>query len=75
MLAQLERDTEKLTPALRWDQQEGLKPVVPPEEQIDEEKFRRELSEDAMANDKLSEGIQQFAADAKKLEELIKERL
>lgn len=44
-------------------------------EEINEAKFRWELNEDEMANDKLSEGIRKFAADAVKLENIIKERL
>lgn len=42
---------------------------------MDEKIFRWELNEDEMANDKLSEGIRKFAADAIKLESAIKERL
>lgn len=38
---------------------------------INEELFRWELNEDAMATEKLAEGIRSFAADAKKLEKLI----
>ncbi|RWS31088.1 Transaldolase-like protein [Leptotrombidium deliense] len=41
----------------------------------DEARFRWELNEDEMANDKLSEGIRKFAADAIKLEQMIKSRL
>lgn len=41
----------------------------------DEKTFRWELNEDEMATDKLSEGIRKFAADAVKLETLMKERL
>lgn len=41
----------------------------------DEKTFRWELSEDEMASEKLSEGIRKFAADSKKLEEMIKELL
>ena len=41
----------------------------------DEKRYRWELNEDEMANDKLSEGIRKFAADAIKLEDLIKEKL
>lgn len=41
----------------------------------DEKTFRWELNEDEMANEKLSEGIRKFAADSKKLEEMIKELL
>ena len=42
---------------------------------MDEKIFRWQLNEDQMANDKLSEGIRKFAADAIKLEEIIKEKL
>jgi transaldolase len=38
---------------------------------LDEKKFRWMLNENAMATDKLSEGIRLFNADAKKLEEYI----
>jgi transaldolase len=38
---------------------------------FDEPRFRYALNEDAMASDKLSEGIRLFAADAAKLEKLI----
>jgi transaldolase len=39
----------------------------------DEATFRWLLNQDAMATEKLSEGIRQFAADAVKLEKLINE--
>ena len=42
---------------------------------MDEKTFRWQLNEDQMANDKLSEGIRKFAADAIKLENMIKEKL
>ncbi|CAL8071688.1 unnamed protein product [Orchesella dallaii] len=42
--------------------------------EIDEKKFRWMLNEDAMATDKLSDGIRKFAADAIKLESMLKER-
>jgi transaldolase len=38
---------------------------------LDEGAFRFELNEDAMATDKLAEGIRAFVADARKLEQLI----
>ncbi|KAH7639389.1 transaldolase [Dermatophagoides farinae] len=41
----------------------------------DEKRFRWELNEDEMATEKLSEGIRKFAADARQLETLIKQRL
>ena len=37
----------------------------------DESKFRFEMNDDAMATEKLAEGIRTFAADAIKLEKLI----
>jgi transaldolase len=44
-------------------------------EPIDEPDFRWDLNEDAMATEKLAEGIRNFHADAIKLETLIGERL
>ncbi|XP_034110478.1 probable transaldolase [Drosophila nasuta] len=41
---------------------------------VNESKFRWLLNEDAMANDKLSEGIRKFAVDTVKLENLIKKQ-
>jgi transaldolase len=38
---------------------------------FDEKSFRFELNEDAMATDKLSEGIRAFVADSRKLDTLI----
>ena len=38
---------------------------------LDERKFRWLFNEDAMATDKLAEGIRRFDADARKLEKLI----
>jgi len=40
---------------------------------FDEKHFRFELNEDAMATDKLSEGIRAFVADARKLDALIEQ--
>ncbi len=37
--------------------------------------FRFDLNEDAMATEKLSQGIRQFAADAETLKQLLKEKL
>lgn len=42
---------------------------------LDEKKFRWLLNEDQMATEKLSEGIRKFAADAVKLEDMIKAEL
>ena len=42
---------------------------------LDEKLFRWMLNEDAMATDKLAEGIRKFAADIVKLEGIIKKSL
>ncbi|TNC74232.1 transaldolase [Rubellimicrobium roseum] len=44
-------------------------------EPISEESFRWEMNEDAMATEKLAEGIRNFHADALKLGKIIRERL
>ena len=41
----------------------------------DEQSFRWALNEDAMATEKLAEGIRAFAADARKLDRIIEEKL
>ncbi|KAL8619028.1 Transaldolase [Nucella lapillus] len=45
------------------------------EVKVDEKVFRWQMNEDEMANDKLTEGIRKFAADAIKLENVLRERL
>jgi transaldolase len=50
----------------------GTPPALPG---VDEKSFRWALNEDAMATEKLSEGIRQFAADLRKLQSLINARL
>jgi transaldolase len=40
---------------------------------LDEQAFRWELNEDAMATEKLAEGIRLFAADTRKLEQFTHE--
>ena len=62
------------------DQGELTRRLVPGEakgqaEPLSEAQFRWELNEDAMATEKLAEGIRNFHADALKLEKLIGERL
>ena len=54
----------KLTP--EWAARQKVEPLI-----LDEPKFRWLQNNDAMANDKLAEGIRVFAADAVKLEKLI----
>jgi len=72
LLAELKNSNEpverKLSPAMgRESKLEKL--------EIDEKKFRWLLNENAMATEKLAEGIRIFNADAKKLEEYIEARL
>ena len=54
---------------------ETARDAKPQKLQIDEKKFRWLLNENAMATEKLSEGIRLFNADAQKLEKYIAERL
>ena len=49
--------------------------VEPPEAPLSEADFRYQLNEDAMATEKLAEGIRLFAADALKLDALIDAQL
>ncbi|QWP77197.1 transaldolase [Lysobacter sp. K5869] len=46
-----------------------------PGERLSEAAFRWQHNEDAMATDKLADGIRRFAADQRKLEELLAQRL
>ncbi|WP_342616506.1 transaldolase [Rhodoferax sp. GW822-FHT02A01] len=49
--------------------------AVPPYHQISEQQFRLDLNRDAMATEKLAEGIRQFEADAIALERMILDRI
>ncbi|KAL8613956.1 Transaldolase [Nucella lapillus] len=42
---------------------------------VDEKVFRWQMNEDQMATDKLAEGIRKFAADAVKLEDMLRQKL
>ena len=68
LLAQLSQNDEVVTRAL---DAEGAKNLSLDEIRYDEPGFRFALNEDAMATEKLAEGIRAFAADAAKLEQLI----
>ena len=50
-------------------------PTAPPRPPLDEKTFRFALNEDAMASDKLAEGIRAFAKDLRKLRALVSRRL
>jgi len=68
LLAQLQATDAPLRRALDAT---TAKAMIMPKAQYDEAQFRYALNEDAMASEKLSEGIRLFAADAVKLEKLI----
>ena len=68
LLAQLQASEAPLTQALtpQAAQAADIKPIS-----YDEASFRYALNEDAMATEKLAEGIRAFAADAAKLDKMI----
>ncbi|MES2946461.1 MAG: transaldolase [Pseudomonadota bacterium] len=68
LLAQLAASEEPLARAL---DAEAAKTLDLPAVNFDEAGFRYALNQDAMASDKLSEGIRAFVADAVKLEQLM----
>ena len=67
LLAQLQAQSAALSPALSVAQAR-LSPLE--RMTLNEAQFRYALNEDAMASDKLAEGIRAFCADARKLESL-----
>jgi transaldolase len=69
LLAQLAATEAPLQRAL---DAEAARTMDLPAVQYDEAGFRYALNEDAMATEKLAEGIRAFAADAVKLEQLIR---
>lgn len=72
LLDELEKSTEPVAKAL---DAEAAKAAKLEKISLNEAKFRWLLNEDQMATDKLSEGIRKFAVDARKLENLIKEKV
>ncbi|XP_055505514.1 transaldolase [Leucoraja erinacea] len=72
LLEELSKDTEKLTRVLCAKKAEGLNIE---KVEMNEQKFRWSHNEDQMAVEKLSDGIRKFAADAVKLESMLKERV
>lgn len=72
LLEKLQKSTETVSLKLSVDEakKQDIEKIS-----LDEKKFRWLLNEDAMATDKLAEGIRKFAADAVKLEEMIKSEL
>ena len=70
LLAQLEASTAPVLPALDAQAARQLD-IVPVH--YDEASFRFALDEDAMATEKLAEGIRAFAVDTRKLEDLLRQ--
>ena len=77
LLSELDKETGVTLDVSLNSEKAKASPVEPDlvRRTYDEKTFRWELNEDEMSNDKLSDGIRKFAADAIKLETLIKERL
>lgn len=72
LLGELEAASEQVEPKLSVEkaQQSNEQRIA-----ITEKHFRWLLNEDAMATEKLAEGIRRFAADLRKLENYLKERM
>lgn len=70
LLETLERGDANVARALTND---GTRVTAPP--MLDEAAFRWQHNEDAMATEKLADGIRRFAADQLKLEQLLAQRL
>jgi len=72
LLQELSKSNESITPYLnaKTAEKENLEKIS-----IDEKSFRWMLNDDEMANDKLSDGIRKFAADAIKLEKIIQQKM
>jgi len=72
LLGDLAKDTEHATPTLT---PENAKKSDVQEVKMNENVFRWHMNEDAMATEKLAEGIRKFAVDARLLEKIIDEQL
>ena len=70
LLGELEASQAAVPRALNDDGQRSA-----PEARLGESAFRWQHNEDAMANDKLADGIRRFAADQRKLEDQLAQRL
>lgn len=71
LLAQLQEGTEAVAPRLSAQYARDNAPTAMA---IDQTSFRFMLNEDAMASDKLAQGIRAFVADARKLDQLLSQR-
>lgn len=72
LLKQLSQSNEQISAVLT---EKSAKVCDLEEVSVDENKFRWEMNEDAMATDKLADGIRKFGVDAVKLENLFRQKL
>lgn len=72
LLKELDTSNEKISIKLNED---AAKSTKLQKISMDEKTFRWMLNEDQMSTEKLSEGIRNFAADSRKLEAMLKERI
>jgi len=72
LLAELDKSTDPIPQLLSA---EASKNTDLTKIEMNEKVFRWMLNEDAMATDKLSEGIRKFAADQRKMDQMVKEML
>ena len=72
LLAELDKSTDPVPQLLSA---EASKNTDLTKIEMNEKVFRWMLNEDAMATDKLSEGIRKFAADQRKMDQMVKEML
>ena len=70
LLDELAQDNSTLVQVLSATQARGIAPI-----KLDEATFRWQMNSDAMATEKLAEGIRNFDADHKKLVKIIAERM
>lgn len=73
LLSQLAKDYSPVDIQLKHDPKSKVEEK--PKTKVDEKTFRWAMNEDEMATDKLAHGIRTFAADAVKLENILRERL
>lgn len=74
LLGELQNDTKQLTPKLTVEKAKASS-IEKVAYFTNEKAFRWDMNEDAMATEKLSEGIRNFAKDGRKLEDMLKEKL
>ncbi|KAJ3088955.1 Transaldolase [Quaeritorhiza haematococci] len=72
LLDELKKSSKAFTPRLSAQTAQAMNI---PKVTYDEKRFRWDLNEDAMATEKLSEGIRKFAEDGRKLEETLRKKL